>query len=246
MSGFINDIYKTNSLLLIGKQSQGGTGIYDDFSNGVYNSFWDSDFTSNWSLNQYPPASGNYSSVKGSTGYSDLTDPTVSIGGDFNLEVGFILGADQIGNTSHKLKLRDSSHNDLCQIWSSYEALYIEYPYGTMHASVYFTPISPYDVHKMRLVRTGNSVQCQYFDDFSATPSNAWENLGTAFTLTDNDIYLQAEGADKNGIDYFNFTADYGLPSIGSEGSDFLAHRLERDVNVETDLIQMWDGLDQI
>lgn len=231
---FINDMMVTDSLMLLGKQVPELSGIYDDFNSGSYNSFWQSDFRSNWNLTQYPAASGNYVAVRGQNDDNDLTDSTVDIGGDFNIEVGFTTGANNTGNNSLKLELMPSGTSSLrfsMQLVPTQIRLEDSVT-GTITQSI--GAFTAYTEYKLRAVRVGSTIT------FSYDIGSGWV-VWTTKTWS-GDFWINVEGADLHGISYLDMEADYGLPS--SEASqNFLGHRLDRNVGQENDLINMWDGL---
>lgn len=84
------------------------TYIEDTFDDG-YDSFWDTDFTSNWTRMEYPPGSGSYAAVEGASTTRVLKD-SLSIAGDFQFEIEIRLGADQLGaNKSIHIELHSAA-----------------------------------------------------------------------------------------------------------------------------------------
>lgn len=235
---FINDVLISDSLLLFGKKHLGTVGIYDDFSGGTKNSFWSDEFQDSYSLPQYPPGSGNYTAVRGASGDKNLTDRNYDsrIGGDFVLEFGIKFGENNTGNTSERLLINRLSNPSSNWPILGWDSGYIEWPDSSTQQVAY--SFSQYDLLRLKMVRIGSSICAYYYD------GSSWVQVGSCLTMSE-DFYLQVNGADLHGIDYFNFTAEYGFPTTPG-GSDFVSHRMENKVRDRNDLIKMWEGLSSL
>jgi hypothetical protein len=238
--GFINDILITDSLMLLGRGSAESSGIYDDFSGATFNSFWQSGFKTNWSLTHYPPASSSYTAVRGSSSVDNLTSNSVPIGGDFSVEVGFITGANNTGNVSCKLEFFNYTIQTQKEIVAKINGtdLSIE-RYGHTQVDQSVGSFSAYTEYKIKVERIGSTTN--YYYDIGAGYVS-WFSETSSYT---GDVFFKVEGADLHGISFLNMTAEYGLPTVSSTG-DFSAHRLDREVANQADLIEMWDGLSSL
>jgi len=184
------------------------TGIYDNFSGGTYDPWWNDAFKS-WPLQQYPPGSGNYVSVAGGDLTAALMPSGASISGDFVLESTFQLGpidSPPAQNESVHLFLYKSSDNTiLCNI--NWHNSYVRWYWGNSDKDIRLELWSAYKEIKVKLVRIGPTITAYWWNSVTSS----WEAMSNPITYAD-PVYIIVNGADYNGFSAFNFEADSGFP----------------------------------
>lgn len=182
------------------------TYILDNFDGAVYDSFWDSDFTSNWSLSELPPSGGDYTSIKGISGDNTLVSKANSIGGDLRLDTTFRYGTTDSGNKSTALSLYDQSDSEVVSIGIDPGGSDIIWEHSALTQDSVSNPYSQYATFKVRIEREGTTLT-GYYDIGSG-----WVAFSNPLTGVSGDLYLVVNGADNNGIKTFEFWAGDGLP----------------------------------
>jgi len=186
-----------------------GTYITDGFSGGVYDSYWDSAFTSNWSLTQYTPSSGNYVAVRGSQGVDRLTG---DFSGSFELTTTLKLGPDNTGNNSVSMQVKQASDDALvCELeyWGG-TPNELRWSWGGVVKDSESIDFSQYLEIPIKLIRQffQGPIRAFWFEGPSWT-----ELTPQAPAPTEDSLYISMDGADKHGVDDFDFKASSGFPN---------------------------------
>lgn len=183
-----------------------GSYIYDDFDDTV-DTWWDSEFTGNWSRVELPPGSGEYAMVRGSDGEDQLT-PNNNLVGDFILEAEIQGGASNAGsNVSIHLTILDSTGAEVCGLgWRAGDGPLRWYApdLGTILDQVTIL-YSQYGTFKIKIERSGTSVTAYY--DIGA----GWVQFSGTVTMS-GTFGLQVDGCDEHGFTYFDLWCESGFP----------------------------------
>ena len=187
----------------------GQSYIFDDFSGGVYDPWWNTDYTSTHSLVQYPPVSGYYVAVRGISDWRTLFPAGSSACGDFDLKWQIVLGANNNDNVSVHFALYDVTETTgICELeWFNGNIVW-SWPLATSKDSV-SAPFIQYQSYWLRLVRVGSTITA-YYDIGSG-----WVALSSPTTYS-GCVTVQEEGATRHGIGTFDFRADSGFPNSDS------------------------------
>ena len=182
------------------------TYIIDDFSGAVYEAWWDSDFSA-WPLEEYPPASGNYSAVAGSDDTVELTPTGVEISGDFSLETTFQMGATDMppaaNESLHFFLHKVSDDSLLCEVswWSGA----VRWIWDALSKDTQADVWAAYKEIRVKMVRVGTTITAYWWNGAS------WEAQANPLTYGD-PIYIMVNGATYNGFKEFNLEAEGGFP----------------------------------
>lgn len=196
------------------------TYISDDFSAGSFDPWWNPEFrdtgSGGWSLDEYPPASGNYSAVLGADAEDELTPsgfyiPSTS---EFQLDWEVITGASSGGNDSVRFELFDYDTDTLiAQVYVTDNIIRWCWPgFGDIKDSQAIV-WSAYRTTKLRIARDSAGTITAYYDIGSG-----WVAMANPITGNSDRIYMKVNGADKNGINSLELQADAGFPTTVSSG----------------------------
>lgn len=193
--------------------NSGWSYIEDDFDGGVYDSYWNSDFTSNNSLNQYPAGSYEYTAVRGSNGEDQLTPVGTYLENDFDLIMGVRCYDTNTGsNKSVHLTCKDSSNNDIIDVSyvgnadditlaavDSNEANY------QVRQDVSQAFSANMDVF-LRIKKEGDTYTAYYKTDWE----DSWTQFSYSVTISGgaSPVYLVVDGADLHGVGMFRFQSE--------------------------------------
>jgi len=181
----------------------GQTYIHDTFSGGIYDPWWNADFTSANTLLRYPPPSGDYVAVRGSSGQDFLLPAGASVGGDFDLRTKVVFGPDSTGNVSMHIELFDSAAvtkiSDLLWNWG------ISWEWEGSVKDTAALSFSAYSSFWLRLVRVGSTITA-YYDG-----GDEWVAMANPLTYS-NNVTIRIDGSDEQGVGEFYLMASSGLP----------------------------------
>lgn len=181
------------------------TYIYDTFDNNVFDQGWNSDFTNNWSIVEWP--SGDYVTSKGTSGENTFVAGPIQ--GHFDFQMALRLGPTFTGNHSQDFYIRD--YNDDTEYLTCGRN-----PAGTdlqfdNTTTTDTTPwaFSAYDTRYIRIIRGKRLIDNELTDSHSgdivygyhSSDSVNWTEFSiNATTGGGKDIYLNLDGAEDVGI----------------------------------------------
>jgi len=185
-----------------------GSWIIDDFDSGVYDPWWDSDYTDDWSLSLVPPTSSDYVSVRGSDGEDRLTPSPTLMYGDFILEAGIRLGGTNTGaNRSVHLEIFDSLGVRQCGIyWDGYMSIINWYNNGWLSRDSVAHTYTQYDLFRIKMERISGVITA-YYDI-----GGGWVAFSNPYTFS-GGYYIVADGCDEHGFSDFDFWSGSGFPN---------------------------------
>jgi hypothetical protein len=193
--------------------NNGWTYIEDHFDGGVYDSWWNSDYTTDWTLSEMPSGSGDYAGVKGAATKDKLSAAGVTLDNDFDLIGTIRTGLTNVGgNKSIFLRLEHGS-NAVCQAgwkgdnedisWWAVDNSELNFQERNTVAHSFQAS----DLIHVRITRESGLVKGYY--------KLNWEDSWTQFAYTfnnSNDLIIYGEGCHEHGFAAFRFQ---------SEDSDF-------------------------
>ena len=187
--------------------------VSDVFPGGVVDDFWDDSFDTNNPRVQYPPASGNYTAVRGSDGTDILVPDTSPLIGDFDIVFEATYGNSTEGNSSIRLELFDESDDSfICWLGLYTTPDNYDWKVGDTWYPDTAATYAPYKREKLRMQRVSGVITAYYFSH----STQQWVALSPT-VATDADVYIKSNGGTYHGFSEFNITASGSsdFPNIG-------------------------------
>ena len=218
-----------------------GQYIVDTFESGSYDAWWDSDFTSSWTLSQLPPVTGEYAAIRGSDANDLLTPSGTLISGDFDLQWTIRFGVDNSGNVSEHLELYPLGSSPPttpnCEVtWNNGVTWSNVANAGQTRADSWLL-FSQYGSVRLRLARVDDVITA-----YALNPNTKmWETFANPYVFS-GDFAIWVNGADKHGLGEFSFSSDsdfpntYGTPiaALDESGLSYL------DVAEQENVVLQW------
>lgn len=194
------------------------TYIYDDFSSGTHNPWWDSTFKSNYPVNELPPSSGNYVATEISSPSGNITPSGVLLSGDFIFEAQWMFLRDTlVTNYSEHFEVLTSTGGSIVEI--SHElGNRLRLRRGLdLYASIAASP-SLYGTLRFRLTRVGSLISGEYNLDNGL----GWVSFADTFTDSRDAQIIFGASNDNFGYNYIYLQSDSGLPEFIYEDLDLI------------------------
>lgn len=190
-----------------------GSYIVDDFDTGSPDSWWDSEFKTNWTPTELPPASGDYVMVRGSDGTDQLT-PANDLTNGFVFEMTMKCGATDVGpNHSIHIHVLDSSGVMQCGMYYRVDTGRINWFWSNFYVSkdeVTGIAYVPYQEIKVKVERAaGTDTVTGYYD---LNDGNGWVAFSNPATVS-GDVGLEVDGCQEHGITELDLWVGSGLPN---------------------------------
>ena len=196
------------------------TYIQDDFNTGVYDSGWDSEFTS-LGIDDGYAGIGNLDKRMIPSGVGNF------MCGRFDLQWDYRLGANGGANTSEHIRLFDTSDVELVDLM--YYGFAEQFEVDSVSQGVDAPDVSGRN-YTTRLIRgytlsssgtlTSGSLsetRWYYLDNWSGGASNDWREFTDSPVITETGcVYVEWNAGTNHGIDNVIFQADSGLPYMSS------------------------------
>lgn len=193
------------------------TYIIDDFDGGSFNSGWNTDFTNNWPINQWP--TGDYVAVKNTSGENIFISGPIS--GSFDFQMGLRLGPTFTGNHSEHFYIRNYNDDTLyAKLGRNSAGDALEFD-NTVTTDTTAWIYSQYSTKYVRLMRGYNLVDNKPVSNgdndtlyaYYSTDNENWTAFSiNATTGSGADFYLTIDGAEDVGILNITLQADSGMP----------------------------------
>jgi len=188
-----------------------GTYIVDNFNSGAPNSWWDTEFKTNWTAEELPPGSGDYTMVRGSTGLDQLT-PANNLTDGFIFEATIKCGATNVGpNFSIHLHALNSSGVMQCGMyWETNIAKlrWFHTSYAIIKDQVSSVTFAAYKEIKVKIERSPLSNTVTGYYDIGA----GWVAFINPQTIS-GSVGIEVDGSQEHGFTEFDFWAGDGFPN---------------------------------